>query len=101
MGVLDEIPPTISPLPEVVGAPRGESGGDGAPSGGPGAPGDPQDEETCSEASFMSSDEPLSAEEKMALAVSLKDAGNSLFREGKFSEALVKYKVRERGTHIS
>ncbi|KAL8438415.1 hypothetical protein ACSSS7_000158 [Eimeria intestinalis] len=60
---------------------------DGAPTPSVGPP----DEETCSESSFVSSDEALSPEETLAAAVSLKDAGNALFKEGKFSEALDKY----------
>ncbi|KAL8274431.1 hypothetical protein Esti_001591 [Eimeria stiedai] len=69
------------------GPPEGFMEADEAPS----PSGGPQDEDTCSESSFLSSDEALSAEETLAAAVSLKDAGNALFKEGKFSEALEKY----------
>lgn len=96
MGVLGEIPSGVSPSPDMMGAPGGVTPVEGGPSGGSGAPGGPQDDETCSEASFSSTEEPLSPEEKMAMAISLKDAGNKLFKEGNFSGALEKYKEGEK-----
>ncbi|XP_026190725.1 sperm-associated antigen 1A [Cyclospora cayetanensis] len=80
------------PSPDLVGPPGGALGEEGSPMEASGPPGGPHEEDTCSEVSSMSGDEPLSAEEKLAMAISLKDAGNALFKEGQYEQALQKYK---------
>lgn len=94
MGLSEGISPSPAP-PLPVGPPSGapmDEEGQPGPSGGP--PRTPRDEDTCSEASSMSTDELMSPAEKLQAAINLKDEGNALFKEGQYEQALERYKVR-------
>ncbi|CDJ42772.1 hypothetical protein ETH_00032030 [Eimeria tenella] len=93
MGLSEGISPSPAP-PLPVGPPSGapmDEEGQPGPSGGP--PRTPRDEDTCSEASSMSTDELMSPAEKLQAAINLKDEGNALFKEGQYEQALERYKA--------